>query len=264
MLSTLSQRTRRFGPVAGRHVDARLSALPQDGVFDLVSDYAEPLAADMIASLYGVADAQRADLVRWMTDFSLGFEIHLDEGRVARFRTATRYLNAFLKASAASRRTRPTDNWISDLATSTDLTDVEIMHSLRMTVLASFFPLSALISSTVHLLLANPSEMAKVRADPSLCAAAIEEALRFDPPGEAVSRGSFEGVELAGRRVEPFRQMEVLIRTANHDPTVYEDPDVFRIDAGRRNHLAFGSGYRMCPGAAFARAMAQVAVSGLL
>ena len=44
------------------------------------------------------------------------------------------------------------------------------------------------------------------------------------------------------------------LASANRDETVYADPTEFRLDRARmREHLAFGSGPHVCPGASLAR-----------
>lgn len=265
LLTTLSARTKRFTPTVRCLVGRRIEALADDTPFDAVRDYAQPIAADVMASLYGVNEGQREDLKRWMVDLSLAFELGQNDEQAKRHETAVRSLNAFLRGAAAARRAKPSDNWISDIVHGSDLSDVEIAHTLRMTVLASVLPLCAAISGTLHLLVASPLEMEKVRRDPQLCADAVEEALRIDPPGEAVSRGSFQGVDIAGLQVGSFRQIEVMVRSANHDPTAFENPDKFVVDAERtKPHLSFGSGYRMCLGAGFARLVVGVAVEALI
>ena len=55
------------------------------------------------------------------------------------------------------------------------------------------------------------------------------------------------------------------IASANRDESVYPDADQFRMDRPRpRDHVAFGAGPHVCPGAFLARMEAQIAVETVL
>ncbi len=55
------------------------------------------------------------------------------------------------------------------------------------------------------------------------------------------------------------------ISSANRDESVYPEADQFRLDRPRpRDHIAFGAGPHICPGAFLARMEAQIAVETLL
>jgi len=55
------------------------------------------------------------------------------------------------------------------------------------------------------------------------------------------------------------------LTSANRDPSLYDDPDSFRFDCpSPRDHLAFGGGPHVCPGAALARLEGRVALEVFL
>ena len=55
------------------------------------------------------------------------------------------------------------------------------------------------------------------------------------------------------------------IASANRDESVYDAPDEFRLDRPQpRNHLAFGAGSHVCPGATLARMEGVTSVMTLL
>lgn len=51
---------------------------------------------------------------------------------------------------------------------------------------------------------------------------------------------------------------------ANHDPTVFPDPERFDVTRQAASHLAFGHGVRYCIGAPLARVELQVALAQLV
>ena len=51
---------------------------------------------------------------------------------------------------------------------------------------------------------------------------------------------------------------------ANHDPTVFKNPEVFDIERFPNKHLGFGSGIHACLGAPLARMETKIALANLL
>jgi cytochrome P450 len=65
--------------------------------------------------------------------------------------------------------------------------------------------------------------------------------------------------------MSPGDWVEVGLASGNRDEDIYEDPETFRLDRpDPRNHLAFGGGPHVCPGATLARLEAVTAVETLL
>ena len=62
-----------------------------------------------------------------------------------------------------------------------------------------------LITSGMLLLLEQPEEMAKVRADPELVANLVEEALRYESPVQMLFRTTTADVEVGGVPSRPDR-----------------------------------------------------------
>ena len=59
--------------------------------------------------------------------------------------------------------------------------------------------------------------------------------------------------------------MAVGLMAANHDPSHFEDPEIFNIDRPHlRDHLTFSRGAHACPGAPLARLETRVAIDRLL
>jgi cytochrome P450 len=132
-------------------------------------------------------------------------------------------------------------------------------------LIAGFETTVNLIGNAVLALLANRSEWELLCADPvGRAAAAVDEALRYDPPVHQTSRIALETLELEGRQVRKGSEVLTLIAAANRDPEVYPHPATF--DISRDNpapHLAFSGGIHYCIGAPLARLEATVALRRL-
>jgi cytochrome P450 len=121
-----------------------------------------------------------------------------------------------------------------------------------------------LIGNSTLALLSNPEELAKVQADPSLIPGMLEETLRWDAPVQTLFRQTMEDVELPGGKIPAGAQVALLIGSANRDPEVFEDPDVYKVSRSTRAHLGFGFGVHFCLGASLARMEARVAMEALV
>jgi cytochrome P450 len=122
-----------------------------------------------------------------------------------------------------------------------------------------------LIGNGMLALLEHPTELARLRADPTLMKPALEELLRYGSPVMlATERFAREEVELAGARIPRGEQVLVVLASANRDEQHFAEPD--RLDVAREpnRHLAFGQGVHYCLGAPLARLEGQIAVQTLL
>ncbi|MBJ22367.1 MAG: cytochrome P450 [bacterium] len=116
------------------------------------------------------------------------------------------------------------------------------------------------ISTTTNLLgslllrILRDSELhARLRGEPSLIAAAVEESLRLDPPVLFVRRVCRRETAIAGVRILEGEPVLAGIASANRDERVFEIPDAYRLDRGLPRHLSFSGGAHHCMGAGFAR-----------
>jgi len=122
-----------------------------------------------------------------------------------------------------------------------------------------------LIGNGMLALLLNPGELARLRADPSLLASAVEELLRYvNPVNNATYRFAAEPLEIGGARIGTGEVVLVALSGANRDPSRYPDPDLLDLSRDSAGHLAFGHGSHYCLGAPLARLEAEIAFGGLL
>lgn len=102
-------------------------------------------------------------------------------------------------------------------------------------------------------LLNNPSELEKLRADPSLLPNAVEEILRWVTPVKQFCRTATEDCELLGKQIKKGDVVSLMYPSANRDEDVFEDAFSFRVDRKPNRHLAFGTGPHVCLGQYLAR-----------
>jgi hypothetical protein len=140
------------------------------------------------------------------------------------------------------------------------LSDAELLINLSALLIGGNLTTTDLIGNAVRLLLLNPAELAKLKADPGLINAVVEEALRYEPPVDSTARIASADIEVAGCPVKTTQSMIFHLRAANHDPKTFDEPDRFDVTRKGRPHVAFGGGAHICIGAPLARLEAQVAL----
>jgi cytochrome P450 len=145
------------------------------------------------------------------------------------------------------------------------LTGTELLGTVFLLVMAGFDTTVNLIAAGTLALLTHPREKTRLRQDPSLLPAAVEELLRFTSPvNHANDRFTTEDVPVGDAVIPAGEWVFPAISSANRDPAQFPDPD--RLDLGRdtSGHLAFGHGVHHCLGAPLARMEAEVALGALL
>jgi cytochrome P450 len=121
------------------------------------------------------------------------------------------------------------------------------------------------INLSLLLLFDHPGEVTKLRADPGLIPAAVEELLRCTRLGGLPpARVTTEDVQLGGITIPAGEQVMPMYSTANRDRSVFTDPDRFDVTRDAASHLAFGAGVHHCLGAQLARVELQEAFRGLI
>jgi cytochrome P450 len=120
-----------------------------------------------------------------------------------------------------------------------------------------------LIGNGTLALLENPGQMNRLRDDPALIKAAVEELLRYNGPLEmATERYAREDTTVTGVTVPRGELVLAVLASANRDEQQFAD----RLDLGREAnpHVAFGFGIHYCLGASLARLEGQIAIATLL
>ena len=249
-------------------IDELLAEPVERGSMDLISDFAAPLPAIVIAELLGVPAEDHREFKQWssalVSSVGAGNPLAMRE----QFEKAFGQLLDYLRGVIAERRKAPADDLISGMIEAQEerdaLSDVELVATSNLLLLAGHETTTNLLGNGTLALLRNPDELARLRADRALLPSAIEELLRYDSPVQATVRVATQDVELGGHAIPAEALVITGIGAANRDPAVFRDPD--RLDLGRaeNHHLSFGFGVHFCLGASLARLEAELAFGALL
>ena len=145
------------------------------------------------------------------------------------------------------------------------LTRQELLTYLEVVAGAGNETTNRLIGWTAKLLSEHPEQRAQLVADRSLIPNAIEEILRYEPPGPHVGRCvAREDIVLHGVKVPADSPLLFLIGSANRDDRRFPDGDSFDITRQDGRHITFGNGIHLCLGAALARLEGAIALDEIL
>ncbi len=187
----------------------------------------------------------------------------------AELTTAENALIDLLTALIAQKRSMPADDLLSALVQASDvdggLSFDELLSTAYLLILAGYETTVNLIGNGVFALLHNPSQLAALRADPSLMPSAVEEFLRFESPlNTATMRFTTEAVRVGDVEIPAGQLVLVALLGANHDSRQFDDPDRLDVSRAPNPHLAFGHGIHHCLGAPLARLEGEIAIGRLL
>lgn len=262
------RRVNELEPWIGDVTDGLLDALTPDadGVVDLMEGFAKPLPFFVICELLGVPDHERDDLHR-----AFGTLLSPWSGEPpAEVVAASDAVVSALERMVDAKAQEPTDDLVSglvhDAAEGEDrLTRKELLSTIFQLFVAGHDTTTSLIGNSIVALLDHPHQLERLRTDPDLIPAAVEELLRFTAP---VPHGTFryanDDIDLDGETVPGGRQVLVCLAAANRDPDVFEQPDRLDIERHPKGHVAFGHGIHFCLGAPLARLEARIALAKIL
>jgi cytochrome P450 len=270
---------RAFTPRAVAALEPRIAQISQallapalaKGEFDLIGEFAEPLPITVIAEILGIPTAERARYLSWVEAITRLASFVSGEGQeeIGRAYFAAREDMADYVAQAlADRRARPREDLLSRLLAADDgaepLSEEDIFGFFQLLIFAGTETTVNLIGNAVICLTDEPAALAEVRADAALIPQMLEEVLRFRPSATFVFREARCDVEMGGRTIPKGALVLPVVASANRDPAVFADPEVFDIHREANPHIAFGHGAHFCLGAALARLEARVALGQLL
>jgi cytochrome P450 len=248
--------------------DRLLTSADAAAGFDLIDTLAFPLPIAVICHLLGVPAQDQASFRAWGHDVVATLEPQTSVAAANQSRAAELALTCYLRDLVAKRRADPDGSLLSALVAIEEdgdrLSSAELVSTALLLLVAGFETTVNLIGNGTVALLGGPEHWERLREDPALVPAAVEELLRYDSPVQVTARTATEDVDLDGTAIPKGTAVIVAIGGANRDPRVFGQPDRLMIDRPNASrHLAFSLGTHHCLGAALARLEGRIAVEEL-
>jgi len=230
--------------IAALQASAAAAPVPV-GRFDLVSQFARPLAHEMAADLLGFPAAARPALAEAAGGYRLRRDIAEYVG----------VLDRLAGRSEACAALAGDDGKLLDSR--------EARQLVRFLWMAATETVERAISRTALTLLEREDLRQRLPARAGPLSPLVEEVLRLHPPELMVPRVATRETRIGGVLVPAGARVMLCLAAANRDPAHFANPARIDLDRGSARHFSFGAGIHRCSGMALARAVVPEAVARL-
>ncbi|HVW80268.1 MAG TPA: cytochrome P450 [Mycobacteriales bacterium] len=255
-------------PQIRRYCEQHLDPLVGEQRFDLIAELGAQMPGKVIGMLLGIPEEDTA-AIRANVDKNLrteaGEQMVVKDASFAEGDIFADYVDWRMK--------HPSNDLMTDLlnaefedenGVTRTLTRQEVLTYVAVVAGAGNETTTRLIGWMGSLLAEHPDQRAAIVADMSLVPNAVEETVRFQPPGPHVARYVAKDVEIHGVKVREGSAMLFLLGSGNRDDRVYPEGDSYNIRRPISQHLGFGYSVHYCLGAALARLEGRVALEEIL
>jgi pentalenolactone synthase len=225
---------------------------------DLNEALALPLPIAVICELLGVPYEDRAQFRAWT-------QAAADVRDRARSEQGLGDLFGYGQELVARKQCDPGDDVISRLSATEGVGADEAAAMGMFLLFAGHETTVVAIGMGAVRLLTDPAQWQSLLADPTRIGPAVQEILRTQGlGGGGIPRYARTDLEIAGTRVRAGELVLLDTGAANHDGSVFPDPERFDISRQAPGHVSFGHGARYCIGAPLARIELEVVFSQLI
>jgi cytochrome P450 len=175
---------------------------------------------------------------------------------------------AYFTALTDARKASPTEDLASVIANATvNGEPIGIFEQISYYVIvatAGHDTTSSAMAGGLQALIEHPDQLARLQADPSLIASAVDEIIRWVTPVKHFMRNCTTEYTLRGHTFQPGDMVLLSYPSANRDEEVFDEPFRFDVSRSPNKHLAFGFGVHYCLGAMLARMEIKAMLSELV
>jgi cytochrome P450 len=252
-------------------VNELLAPAREKGQMEVISEFAYPLPAIVIAEMLGVPSEDRERFTQWTRDFGAlldGGGTGMTFEEVVQSLLGVNEFMEYFRGIIQQQRETPRDNLLQAMQEAEEqgdmLSENELLGNCVLLLAAGHGTTTHLIGNGLLALLRHPEQMQALQADSSLLPLAVMELLRYDSPVQLTSRLLKEDVQIRGKKIEAGQEVLLCLGAANHDPAQFAQPDTLDLRRQENRHLAFGQGIHFCLGAPLARVEAEIAFGAFL
>lgn len=242
-----------------------LAPIFSSGEVEFIDAFATPFALKTLCVLLGWPEHQWECLSGW----THGSQQAAFSGDQAAGKALAKLFSEHVKANLDAHRSAPgdvanaTDSLLSTDVGGERFDDDQIVSILRNWTAGHGTVVDGLGILVLHL--SQELELQdRLRNDPSLIPAAIEEILRVDGPLVANRRTTTREVEIQGKTIPKGENLTLMWIAANRDPRAFDDPNVVKIERNTGASMVWGQGIHICQGAPLGRLEMRVALEELL
>ena len=239
------------------------------GEFDFVADLGAQMPMRVIGMLIGIPEADQVAIRE-----HANAQMRTEAGKPMKAAEEGIDTGEIFADYIDWRAKHPSDDIVTELlnaefedetGTTRKLTRAELLTYVNVVAGAGNETTTRLIGWAGKVLAEHPDQRRQLVEDNTLIPKAIEELLRFEPPGPHASRYVTRDVEYYGHTVPAGSVMMLLLASACRDDRQFPpNGDVFDINREAHPHLALGVGTHFCLGSSLARLEGRIALEEIL
>ena len=239
-----------------------LDKVLDQGEMEFVDDFAIPIPVRVITRMMGVP----ANDVKQVNEWANLIMLNPDEveGGPEGFFRAQQEMGEFFKGLIEERKQNLKDDLISDLIRAEvdgeKLGDEDLLSFCMVLLIAGNETTTNLLGNTIYTLTEHPEIQDHLLEHPEDIPKVVEESLRYRSPVQSLFRVATKDVEIAGQKIKQGEYVVAWLGSANHDPSVFPNPEKFDIERDNSSKVSFGHGIHYCVGAPLATLEANVAL----
>lgn len=256
---------REYEPVLRSLVTEAIDSFIERGEADAVADLAAQIPTLAMARVFGFSerDAQRLDE---------GFAAVVEAAGTGDIEVQTKAVGdfmAFLNEKIEEGRSNPerqdvVSAMVKYEAEGRQFTQEECLGLLWSTAGAAVDTTRHAIGHALHGLARDKNIRQQLIEDSALISAAVDEALRLDPPAFAIARTAVREVTVGDVTLNPGDRVLVVYGWANRDDSAFVRPDEIDLQRAPNPHLTFGNGIHRCLGMHLARLEVRIVIEEVL
>lgn len=258
----------RTAPFVQALVDSLVNGFAARGETEFVADVATAITAGTIGDFLMLDPALHAKCKGWADAYLSITPVPRSPEHATTVRTALDEMEHHFTLTLEKQRNAPGDDMVSALVQAEidgqRLSHNELIGFMAMLLVGGLESSANLLSRSMIMLAERPDLLDRLRADPALVPAFVNEMLRYDPSTHGMPRFVKSDTEIAGQKVPAGTTVVLMLAAANRDPQQFPSPDVFDMARDTRGSVAFGHGIHFCIGMALVKLQLRLALTRLV
>jgi len=242
----------RLAPLIRERAGKILDELPIGEEFDWVDKVSKELTGMTLATLFGMPQEDRRQLIYWSDVVTAVPGAGLIDTLQQKLAIFTEYHAYFTRLWNERVNAEPTGDLISMLAhgeATRNMEPREYFGNVVLLTVGGNDTTRNTISGSIYALNQNPDQYDKLRKNPELITSMVSETIRWQTPLAHMRRRALQDIEFGGKTIRKGDKVVMWYVSGNRDDEVIENPNAYIIDRERpRQHISFGFGIHRCVG----------------
>ena len=228
--------------------DELVDRLLLQDTFDGMKDFSQYLPVTIVSFLVGLPDEGREQMLDWAAASfnALGPMNERGQAAIPSLMQGAQYVAELERSDLAP------NGWAAGLYEAADKGDIDIEEAKKLVFDFIAPSLDTTILGTGHMLYQlgrDPKQFEKIKSDPTLVPAAVNESLRIGSPVRAFTRLADTHYKEGDIDIPAGDRVVILYGAANRDERKYANASSFEVDRNPKDHVAYGYGVHRCAGA---------------